>query len=866
MWMKEHHTIMIRTKLNAPTITRKIIKREKILQKLAKSTGFKLTLITAPAGFGKTTAVVGYLAETRQPFAWLSVDEGDNDPVRFWRYLLASFRGLGNFADDFWDIPVNQELIAANIQADLLLDKLYMLSTKTVVVIDDYHLICNRVVQNSLAYLIKYLPSHFRMMILSRKELEVKFIREYAGGQLFKLGFRDLAFDYQEVVAFFAEKGYQLPSETVTAIWKYTEGWPAGLVVTAFSLEDNGAAPQRTVSRFSRKDYHLDRYLSDEVFARWPDEVRDFLVRIAFLNKFCGPLCQAVTGLTDSAALLNKLAANNGFIFHLDYDNEWFRFHHLFSDFLRRRLAREIPDFRRQLYQRAGEWYRENGLRSDAITAFIKAGGYGQALPLLMELYYQMADNGEFAAWLELMGQIPAQYPQENVRACTEYSWMLSMENRIDEARSWAERAQSCFDRVKDELTGEQRDYMEAHVMIVKANLAIYEINIDRVTHYLRQADRCQLAQHLCIGEMNSGEISLLKSVYGLRGRLKQAAQLYDSLLDIVRRVIGNYAAYSTVILAECRYEWNNLKSAQQILARGMEEIIGLQSPGVIVPCMITLAKIKRVQGDFDGAIRTIDLGRKKLVGKSKLFWNYYFDLFTAGLCLDRQEAAAAAEWLNLDRIGIFDSLSRSREYEHIIYARYLNLLGRSDEALLLLDRLDDFARKEDRLGSRIEILCQIAISHQSQGDPESAMLALDNALDLGMANGYVRTFVDQLEPMAELLITYKNWKKKAATDPRYNYAKSLFRLVRENIRIFRTKLLEARDVPPQLPTGQQLTVRELRVLRLLAAERSNREIAAELCISVRTVKHHNSQIFVKLGVENRREAVKRAWEIGILE
>ena len=217
--MTEESTILVRTKLNAPTINHKIIKREIALKKLQQSTDYKLTLITAPAGCGKTTAAVSYLAEAGLPFTWLSLDESDNDPVRFWRYILAAIKGLGDSGKNFWDIPVRQELIVSNIQADMMLDKLYTLPGKTVMVLDDFHLIDNEIIQSSLAYFLKYLPSHFRLMILSRNEPDLKVMCEWISGQVLKIGVRELSFSLRETTEFFKVKGYPLTSEKSPLFW-----------------------------------------------------------------------------------------------------------------------------------------------------------------------------------------------------------------------------------------------------------------------------------------------------------------------------------------------------------------------------------------------------------------------------------------------------------------------------------------------------------------------------------------------------------------------------------------------------------------------------------------------------------------------
>jgi len=419
--MNEQNAILIRAKLNAPTINQKIIKREKVTQKLQQSVDYKLTLVTAPAGSGKTTAVVSYLAEAGLPFAWLSLDESDNDPVRIWKYIIASMRGVGNFGEAFWEIPVSLELIRSNILANMVLDKLYMLPGETVMVLDDFHLIDNEIIQSSLAYFIKYLPSHFRMMILSRQESGLKIARQWVNGQVLRLGVRDLFFDSREVAEFFKVKGYPLTSEELSTISNYTEGWAAGLVMTALSMDEEGDA-HATISRVSGRNRHIDQIFQEEVFERWPDQVKDFLVRIAFPDKFCGPFCRAVTGFADSTDYLKKLAEGNSFIFHLDQENEWFRFHHLFSDFLQQRLAKEDPALRRELYRKAGEWYWENGLVREAIQAFVKADAYQQAFPLLVKIYLSMAQDGEYDDWLKWMDNIPPEYYEGDVRTCTGYS------------------------------------------------------------------------------------------------------------------------------------------------------------------------------------------------------------------------------------------------------------------------------------------------------------------------------------------------------------------------------------------------------------------------------------------------------------
>lgn len=860
------NNMIIKTKLCVPAISRNIVNRGNIVKKLKNIFDYKITLITAPAGFGKTTTAASFLSASGIPYAWFSIDEGDNDPVRFWRYIMAAVEGISNsFSNSSVEIPVNRELALSNIFVGLFIDKLYSIPGNIVLVLDDFHLIHNELVQRSLAYFIKYMPSNFRIILLSRTEPAGELLGINATGQVLRLGVGELSFDFEETGNYFKQQGFELTPEEVAIIKDYTEGWAAGLVVISFAMEESKDVHE-TIKRFSGSNCRVDSYLRDEVFNQWPTEIKDFLICISILDKFTGSLCQAVTGNPDSAEILIGLAAGNSFIFHLDQDNEWFRYHHLFAEFLQNRLAREGQALLKQLHRQAGDWYQENGFMREAIISFLKAGVYEKAFPLLLDIYLSMVQQSEFSTWLDWMSSVPEEYYEREVRACTGCSWVLSMENRLEEAEVWADKAQASFDRIKDELNQSEKEFLAANVSMTKGNIGIHQMNPSQVAYYFQEADTFEVYQHIVIGEMNSGEPNLLKTAYGFKGRMKKADEAYGSVIEDLPRLIGNFSAYFTLVMAECHYERNNLESAYKIMIQSIENVLELSNSGVIVPYFITLARIKRAKGDMEGAFEAIVEGKKKLRVKSKAFWNYYFDVFTAGLYIDLQNAREVEKWLDTRRISIFDSLSCSREFEYLVFARYLNLVGRYEDALLLLNRLEAYAQKESRLGSRIEMLCLTAESYNLKGDTANAMLALDKALELGLEDGYTRTFVDQLEPMVELLIQYRNWKKKSGIDSKYHYARGLFRLTLENIQVLRKNvLLKGCISTGRVIDGGQLSSREYKVLQLLAAERSNKEIAAELCITVRTVKHHNSQIFEKLGVKNRMEAIKRAKELGLL-
>ncbi|MEN6326085.1 MAG: LuxR C-terminal-related transcriptional regulator [Syntrophomonas sp.] len=863
--------MIIKTKLNVPVVNSKIIQRMNLNQKLQPISDYKLVLVTAPAGFGKTTAAAVSLWNTDIVHAWLSLDEDDNDPVVFWKYLVAALGTAINDADAFANILVNKELISSGLLAGLLVDKLYSIPGHMLIILDDYHLIHNQLVLKSMARFLKYLPNNTTIVVLSRTELDYHLTDQHARGKVLKVGPTDLSFTSKETMEFFMRRGLALQPDELYILQEYTEGWAAGLVVAALSLESSQDL-HSAVRQFSGSHRYIDAFIRDEIFHNWTDEIKSFLIQTSFLDKLCGALGCAVTGNEEAGQVLKRLAEGNSLVFHLDAENQWFRYHHLFKEFLADKLNGKGIDYLKGLYQKAGEWFKENGCPREAVEAFLKAGAYREAFILLVdpEIYLEMAQNGELAEWCGLAASIPEGFPEgflkERVQTCCAIAWHLSMENRLDEANAWIDKAQNLADQIDDNDKKEKR-YLQAHINMTRLSVGIVQMDIEQVQYYSEQLLDTDLYRPILVGEINTGVPAMLDTVYGFKGRLNQIDQSLGYLIADMPKIIGDFSAYASIMMAECLYERNDLEAAYQTMLSGMESVIELHNPGAIIPCFIVLARLKRAHGDMPGAFAAIVTGRKKLEGKNQAFWNYYLNVMIASLFIDLQDAASAREWLDTGRISIYDDFSSSREFEYITLARYLNLQRQYDDALLLLNRLASFAVRQNHLAGQIRALALLAINHYSRGDLPNAMLAMEKALELGMEHGYTRTFIDQLEPMAELLAEYLNWKDRSAEDGKYKYAITLSRLVHENMEKLRAGNPGSGNVPLSgNMMAEILSPREYKVMQLLVAERSNKEIAAELGITVRTVKYHNSRIFEKLAVNNRLEAIIRARESGLLQ
>lgn len=850
---------LFQNKLNMPRVGGNIVRRKKIEEKLRCLSDYKLAFLSAPAGYGKTTAVADYLKRTDIKHAWLSLDEADNDPARFWRYLVASISGCLN-DEGIARLSIDEELVSSNITVDLLIDALESIPESFVLVLDDCHLIKNETILDSIEYFVRYMPRNAGLIMMSRKKPENMLSLLRARGAVISLEARDIAFDYDETAEFFAQKGFHLTEDEIRTLKRYTEGWAAGLVAASFSIRESESI-EGTVSALSGKDKNIALILEKDVFIRWPEEIRDLLIHTSFLDRLSGPLSAAVTGNERSAELLKALCESNGFIISLDSEDRWFRYHHLFREFLLGRLEREDDAARRSLYGNAGAWFIHNGEIADGVGWLLKAGEFEKAYPYILNYRIKHMRDGDYSLWKRWVESIPEMLYADDPTMYVSYSWVSSMENRIDTAQVWSDKARKCFERIKSDLDKKESDALEAQVVFADLNIAIQRMDVEWLYRDYNRLSGLDLCGPVLLGELNWNEPSLLKTPYGFKGRLS-LVEKYLPILGGLPRLIGSYSSYFAVIAAEFYYERNDLNELGAMLTKNMGSIMEINTPGIIVPSFILLAKAKRAKGDIAGAFHELENVKKFLGRNTGNVWGYHLDVFTAELYLSIGDTEYAAKYIDIDRIGLYDPLSAARESEYIAYARYLILTNRTDDALILLSRLLNFAQKENQLGSRIELLCLEAICNNAKGNLSSAITALEQALALGMEEGYFRTFVDEGEPLAALLTKYVNGRSG-----RYlSYARNLLRSAGAFVGLLKNNGQKAPPGKSQNGLASLLSSREIEVLRLLAQKKSNEEIANQLFFSVSAVKQCNSRIYDKLGVKNRLEAIGKALEFGLME
>jgi ATP-dependent transcriptional regulator len=858
--------IMLQSKVCMPSIGKNTVSRKKMEDKLNRLPENRLVYISAPAGYGKTTAVAEYLSRKRIKYAWFSIDQEDNDPVRFWRYFLYSLAQCMN-REEIGQTSLDLELITSNMTGDLLINSIEAAGEEYLIVFDDYHLIENRIILNSMGHFVKYMPNNASILILSRKEPEYGLTVQRSGDRTVTIGAKDLCFDLSEIAEFFSRLGFSLTDEDVNSIKRSTEGWVAGLVAASFSMREHDDINE-VVSSFSGKNKNINLILEHEIFNNWPDEVQRFLIDTSFLNKLSGSLCYAVTGNINSEKLLVLLSETNSFIFPLDMENKWFRYHHLFQEFLVNRLEKEDESARRHLYMLAGEWYLKNGFSVEGINCLLKAEDYEKALPYILNYRFEtIILDFEFIQWINWIDCIPESLYKDDITVYTSYSWVASMDDKPELAKLWADKARAGFERLKDGFKEEDRNKMEAYLLSCEINVAISRMDEIQSLLLFSKLIRLNIQEPVRLGQMNWNEPCLLKTNYGFRGRLEKVKN-YLPVLNRLPGLFGDLSSYITVIIAEVYYEQNNIKELNTMLIGSMGIITEMKNPGILVPGFITMAKGRMAMGDISGAFQTLEEAKKLLDGKSKEIWNYHLDIIEAKLFLLIGDSSSATKLYHAEKINIYDNLSCIREMEYIVYARYLMLTNHLEDAQILLNRLMNYAQKENRLGSQIEILALTAICQSRTGNLTSALSTLEQAFILGETENYIRSFVDELEPMAVLLERYISVRRNSNKDKHLTYARRLFRDTNEYIRIIRStgKIAISFGQSKTDFSRSFLSRREVEILKLLVKKCSNEEIAQELFVSISAIKQHNSRIFDKLGVRNRHEAIARAREIGIIE
>ena len=897
--------VLLATKLRLPRERAGTLPRPRLADRLSDATTRELTLVCAPAGFGKTTVLADWARTASQPVAWLSLDAGDNDVVRFWRYVAAALGQLhGGIERQLTALLAGPRPFRPDAVTATLVNALTPLPEAAVLVVDDYHLIDAPAVHASLTRLLERLPPQLRIVLASRAEPPFPLGRLRVRGQLAELRAADLAFRADEAAALLdGIIGAPLGGGAVDTLTRRTEGWVAGLQLAGLSLRDH-PDPEGFVETFSGSHRHVLDYLAEEVLARQPDELVRFLLETSVLDQVCGPLGEAVTGRSDSQELLERIERANLFLVPLDDVRGWWRYHRLFADLLQARLLHALPGRVPELHRAAATWWEGQGpaaggqwpAAEHAIRHALAAGDPGWAARLVerhFDAFFHRAEETTLARWLAVM---PAEVVRTRPRLLVIRAFLALLGGRLDEAEELLAGAESSLEVVTEEpfepSVGRARSMvanLPAAVAVLHTQVARLRGDPDRAIASSRTATAALTGADRALGAVADWQLAV---AWWLQGRVRDAEHKLRELVRMQRarsfrtswphydlgQVLlaqGRLAAALQVFeqvadepglghvgVAEVLHARDQLDAALDHATAGVDTCRQLAHDLPLAIALAMLARIRQARGDPDGAAEAIGEAARLESSADVTALLNPVPTEQARLLLARGETDEATRWAAARGWDMLDDLRYPREREHLVMARLLLAQGRAGQASALLERLHAHAAAQDRTGSVIEVQALRALALSAAGDEPSALSALADAVALAQPEGHVRVFTQEGAPMAGLLARLiTSGRLKPVADARA--AEHVGRLLRSSGPASPSSAGHARGAAPGLV--EPLTDREMDVLELLAAGRSNQQIADQLFIALVTVKKHVSHIFDKLGAANRTEAVARARGLGLL-
>jgi len=887
--------VLLATKLHLPWPPPGFVPRPRLVRALSQGAARGRVLVCAPAGSGKTALLADWARSGERQVAWLGLDADDSDPARFWRYAVAALDRvrpglaaqvgplLGPSAPGSVTALVTaviNELAAQPDNGELLL------------VLDDYHLVDSAPVHESVAFLLENLPPTLGVVVSSRADPPLPLARLRARGQLAELRVAELRFTAEEAAALLAEAAAPgLPGPAVAALTARTEGWAAGLQLAALSLRGQ-ADPAGFVAAFSGSHRFVLDYLADEVLDGQTEQVRTFLLETSVLERLSGELCDAVTGRTGSQAMLQDIERAGLFLVPLDQVRGWWRYHHLFADLLRVRLRAEQPGRALALHRAAAAWCDEHDLADDAVRHALAAQDAVWAARLVERNVEILLGRGEGVTLRRWLSALPAEAVRDRPRIYLAQAYGAAMGFQLDALEALVDGADRAFADGGDEpfeppggRPASVLANVPAAIALLRAVLARLRGNTALAADRNRQAlaelgdddwlMRSFVRWNQAVADWQCGRLaSAERGLSEVLAERREADAFFAGFLAMragydlgeVQRALGNLdAALATcqqalaaadessagmahVGLAQIRYERNELTAALDHATQGIALCRQLAYKTPLGTGLATLARIRQAQGDPAGALAALDeAGQLELSPQVIAMLNPV----RARLLLAQGDVPAAAQWAKAAGLSPDDEPDYRREAEYLVLTRVLLAQHDTGQALTLLRRLLDAAVSQERTASIIEIQALRALALAANGERTDALDALTEAVTLARRPGYVRVFADEGAPMHALLSA----APADRVDP--GYLDTLRRACGQ------VPPRRAATAPPGL--AEPLTDRELDVLRLIAAGRSNQRIAHELVVALDTVKKHVTHVLGKLGAANRTEAAARARELGLL-
>ncbi|HEX7737050.1 MAG TPA: LuxR C-terminal-related transcriptional regulator [Ktedonobacteraceae bacterium] len=893
---------LLSTKLTPPRLRGPLVEREALFEQMDEGLEQRVILLSAPAGAGKTTLVRAWL-DTRTgrakmpPVAWVALDANENDPVRFWRYVLTacqSFQpGLG--AQSLEALRRLQQPFETTLT--IFINELAQLAGRGILVLEDYHTINSPRVHETLAFLLDYLPETLRVVLITRADPPLPLARWRVHGDLCELRANNLRFTRQETRAFLQQAfPFPLTPETLARLDERVEGWAAGLRLLTLALQGrrDPREIENMLATFSGSHQHILEYLVADVLNALAQELQDFLLQTSLLPRLNAPLCDALTARQDSAHVLAQLDQANLFLYPLDASGQWYRYHALFAEAMQHEARQRLGEERwRELYRQASNWYEEHGSQLEAISMAMAGHDFSHAADLMERLTNPQVFQNEYYTLLTLAEKLPEEELQTRPDLCIIYATGLLYltDRRAPSTPVLIEHPLQIAERVW-QAEGNRRGLGEIEAL--RASACLWQADYPRAFELSRRSLellppddllwRGTSLVTLSLAEMFSGNPNqaqqmlmearqvneaagnafaaratrfILCQLYLYRGKLRLAAQIYQQLFSEAEAAQDFPDAGAACRgLGELAYEWNNIETAREAILQAIDVFRRFPDDESLVHAMLPMARLDHLAGQTDQAQKDLTALTAQMQRWPYLLHEIHatqalLALANGDLLTARQQTATCAQVSDPNIFPQQDALAR-------LNARLLIASGETSEALELLLTWQQETQERGFTRSLLEILVLQALAHHARKESSQARQALLQALTLARPEGYQRLFLDEGPAIGELLRTL------------------LPEIREEHLQAWARELLHTFNREYSTPASagapgaeaqliEPLSPQERRVLRLLAAGRSNPEIANELVVSINTIKTQVQSIYYKLGVNSRQEARDAAHKLHLV-
>jgi LuxR family transcriptional regulator, maltose regulon positive regulatory protein len=913
--------ILLDTKIRIPPLRSNLVNRLHLIQKLNDGIdqGCCLTLISAPAGYGKSTLLSEWVSQVGIPTAWLSLEKGENNPIRFWSYFLAALSSIPHMRNAGIGESLTQSLhlskppLIDGLLAELVND-IARLDQSAILVLDDLHTILDGQIHQDLIFLIDHLPRSsysLHLVVASRMDPPWPLARWRVRGELNELRPADLRFSVDETLQFLDQTlQLRLSTQDIHALQARTEGWIAGLQMAVISIMGRSSSQgSEGVSHFiqslSGSNRFMVDYLMEEVISQQTSEVQDFLFKTSILQRLTAPLCDALFGRQDSQAILKQVEQANLFLIPLDDERQWYRYHHLFAELLRKRLKQRLPDQITELHRCASKWYAENGVISEAISHALDSGDIQRVNELVSGNVLAMLEHFELLDVLRHFEKVPDKQMIAKPWLCVAYAWVKAYTDPSEGLDRILQQAETGLVGVQDDL---ERRHLSCHLDAIRAYVAWIQGKAVRALQYAHRAmenlpendwmthahllntegvalqyldylpEAAKSFETAILAGQRSGRLqetffafTSLSFIYYLQGRLRQTFSLCQHVLSLAQthfphdefgQVLSRMPilAHAYANMSQVQIDWNDIEGALLSARQGVALAEQWKQADALHYSLTCLSKALCAAGELEEAFTINKRAMQLAVNVST--WFVRLSIYNE-------------VWLNLVKGDIPSAVNLFPQVESLIEEElkhggtYLimkvSLLDAQQNYPGVLAALEGLMAGFAQTGkdwTLINLLPFQALALQALGREEEALKVIGHCLALAESEGFVRIFVDRGGPMFRLL------QIALSRGIETEYIRKLLPAFTIIDSTPQSEISTAIKVQPSIQNArlvEPLSERELQVLRLLDSALTSEEIGRELFVSVNTIRTHIRNIYAKLGVNRRGDAVQRAQELNLM-